>query len=579
MFKKNTSHQQPDLFGFFNQLPAQMQRKLIESEEYAFYRLIFSHIQEEDFACLYSENGSRPNAPINAMVSSLFLKERRGWTFEELFDQIQFNLLTKAALGLSRLDEMPFCQASLFNFMNRLNEHFIQSGENLLEKVFDHLTARQLKDLKIKTTIQRTDSFLAASHIRNYTRMQLLIELVLRIWRVLSEEDKARFKERFSSYLGKSSGQYIYRLSAEDLPHEFDKLAQLYDWIDQNLKPLYADREIFHTFERVFNEHFTRTVERIQLRKSEELSSGCVQSPDDLDATYRKKNDKQSRGQSINLVETTHPENPIDLIHDVSVHPNNIDDSKILEGRLDRLTEKTPDLEELHFDGGYGSENVDKKLDELEIIGIQTAVRGNRCKVDIRIELQSNSQYQVSCPYQSVSSVPARKRHKACFDLTICAICPVRKQCPAKTGSRYQTYYFSHQDFLSKRRQEAIHHIPEERQRLRANIEASVREFTHRMPQGKLKVRGFFKTSVFAFSTAVAINFSRIYRYLKKNPEIALSLALKPYVYVKDQIRRLFSLVQDHLKQSLLRRLKLSVSWYSIKILTLIWHFLEQTHF
>lgn len=535
MFKKNTTHTQPDLFGFYHQLSPKMQHKVKESEEYLFYQLIYSRIREEDFAGLYSENGSRPNAPVNAMISAIFLQHRHGWTFEELFEQMEFNLLTKVALGLSRLDELPFCQASLFNFLNRLNDHFIQSGESLLERVFDHLTAQQLKELKIKTTIQRTDSFLAASHIRNYTRLQLLIELVLRIWRVLSDADKVRFKERFTAYLGKSSGQYIYRLSAEDIPHEFTQIAQLYNWIDQTLKPSYSDHEIFRTFERVFSEHFTGTEDQIQLRNSEELSSGCVQSPDDLDATYRRKNQKESRGQSINVVETAHPENALNLVHDVSVHPNNTDDSKILEERLDRLAEKTPDVEEIHFDGGYGSEPVDQKLEELDITGIQTAVRGNRCKVDIRIEQKSASEYQVSCPYQSVSSLQSRKRHKARFDLTICRGCSVSQECPAQTGSRYRTYYFSHRDFLRKRRGEVIRHLPEDRQRLRANVEATVREFTHKMPQGKLKVRGFFKTSIFAFSTAAAINFGRIYRYLKTNPETALAIAQKPLLYVKDR--------------------------------------------
>ena len=265
-----------------------------------------------------------------------------------------------------------------------------------------------------------------------------------------------------------------------------------------------------------------------------------MQSPDDLEATYRRKNHQESRGQSINIVETAHPENAVNLIDDVSVHANNIDDSQVLEERLDRLTEKTPDVEELHFDGAYGSEPVDQKLEALDITGVQTAVRGNRSKVEIRIEQTSASEYQVSCPYQSASSRPARKRHKAQFDIILCKRCPMREECPAQTGSRYRTYYFTHRDFLSKRRQDAIRQLPEDRQKLRANIEATVREFTYRMPQGKLKVRGFFTTSIFAFSIAAAINFGRIYRYLKTNPEIALAIAQKPYLYVKDCFRYLF---------------------------------------
>ena len=544
MFKKNTSHIQPDMFGFYQQLPNKMQKKLRESEEYLFYQLIFCRIREEDFACLYSENGSRPNAPINSMVSSLFLQHRYGWTFKELFEQIEFNLLTKTALGLSRLDESPFCEASLFNFLNRLSHHFVHTGENLLEKVFDHLTSEQLKALKIRTNIQRTDSFLAASNIRNYTRLQLLIEVILRIWRILTEADKVRFKEHFSDYLGKNSDQYIYQLDAQDLPHEFDKISELYVWISRVLKSGYAEQDIFRTFERVFEEHFKVVADKIQLKSPDELSSDCVQSPDDLTATYRYKNNTPSKGQAINVVETANPENPINLVDDVSVHPNNRDESDNIEERLDRLQDKTPDLDEIHFDGSYGSESVDQKLEELGITGIQTAVRGRRCEIEISIKQVSESKYQVSCPHQTVYSSMARKRHKANFNLAICKSCVWKDNCKVKVGSKYRTFYFTHKEYLSKRRQQAIRHIPENRQRLRANIEATIREFTHRMPQKKLKVRGFFRTSIFAYSCAVAINFGRIYRYLKEKPEKAVSLAQKSYLYVKDQIKCFFYLFQ-----------------------------------
>ena len=79
-----------------------------------------------------------------------------------------FDLRTKAALGLSRIEEKPFSRATLFNFQNRLLEYEQKTGINLLEKVFDNLTAEQLKELKIKTDIQRSDSTLISSNIRNY---------------------------------------------------------------------------------------------------------------------------------------------------------------------------------------------------------------------------------------------------------------------------------------------------------------------------------------------------------------------------------------------------------------------------
>ena len=201
MFKKNTKHLQADMFGMQSTMPESLKKHAIKSEEHHFYNLIFCNINVDIFSVLYSDKKSRPNAPINSMVSALILQNRRVWIYNELFQNIRFNLLVRIALGLDDLVTMPFCCATLFNFQNRLNDHFIKTGENLLEQVFDHLTEKQLRYLKLKTNIQRTDSTFAGSNIRNYSRLQLLVEMIIRIFRVLSESDKKRFKGRFGSYV------------------------------------------------------------------------------------------------------------------------------------------------------------------------------------------------------------------------------------------------------------------------------------------------------------------------------------------------------------------------------------------
>jgi len=486
---------------------------------------------------LYSDTKSRPNAPINAMVSSLTMMHRYNWTYEELFKNIEFNILTKIALGVDSIDKMPFCPETLFNFQNRLAKHFIQNGENLLEQVFDQLTDKQLKALKIKTNIQRTDSFAAASNIRNYSRLQLLVELVIRIYRILSDRDKKRFKEQFETYVNKTSGQYIYSLQASDIPHEIEKIAKLYYWINQNLKPSYVDCEIFKTFERVYLEQFRIVQQKVEIKPPEKIPSSSVQSPDDLDAAYRKTNGKEIKVQSINIIETAHPDNQVNLITDVSTNPVNKDDSKVLNERLDTIKEKTPDLKELHFDGAYGSSDNDKKFEQHNITPVQTAVRGTKPAVDIAIENVSETEYTVSCPLQKVQSKPTRKRHKAIFDLTICKRCSFRGKCPTIMMKHHRVLYFTHEYYLRQRRQKVIKSIPIERRKLRSNIKATVSEFVRKMPNRKLKVSGAFKASIFAFSCAMSINFGRIYRLIQVDPSYYGPIMLCLAHVVKDRIR------------------------------------------
>jgi len=516
MFRENIEHLQQDLFGLFHGMPPNLQKRAESSEERKFYEHIFCRIDEKLFSAVYSNEPSRPNSAVNVMAAALIWKEKRHWTYDELFNNVQFNLLTRLAFGLDDIETAPFCPATLFNFQNRLVSHYLDTGEDLFEQIFDNLTEQQLKALGVKTDIQRTDSFLVESNICEYSRIRLLVEVLIRFHRALSDADKKKFNDYFSDYVKESSGKYVYKLKKNDLTHELQKLAELYRFVVKKFRSGYKDQKIYQTLKRAFQEHFAVTHKKVYVKPSESLTSDSLQSPDDEEATYRKKSDDHHRGRSVNIVETASPENKVNLITDVVVNANNKDDSKVLNQRLDRLKEKTPDLNEMHTDGGYGSCDNDIKYAELEITPIQTAVRGRQTTVRFDIEQIDENNYIVKCPRQQQPSTPTRKRRKACFDLTVCAACEHRSSCPAQLGKKQRTFYFTHDDYLRSRRINNIYKIPKERRKLRANVEATVHEFKCRTINGKLKVRGTFRTRLFAFSTAIAVNFGRIFRYEAK---------------------------------------------------------------
>jgi len=543
---------QSDVFGLLDSLPSASQKTAKKSEEHQFYKLIFCNIDEDIFSVLYSDVKSRPNSPINSMVSALILQSRKSWTYEQLFDSIRFHILVRLALGLDNLHEMPFSIATLFNFQNRLNDHFVKTGTNLLEQVFDSLTQKQLKALKLKTNIQRADSFLAASNIRSYSRLQLLIEMLIRLYRILSDEDKEKFQQQFNPYVEKTSGQYIYTLKGSDLPHELEKIGTLYHWISQNVTPQYQEHDIFQIFERVYAEHFTVVNQKVEVKNAYQLKSDSVQSPDDLDATYRQKDGKKSKGQSINVTETAHPDNPINLLNDIAVNPNNKDDCKVLNERIDKIVFQTPELDEIHFDGAFGSSDNDIKFEAYHIRAIQTAIRGPKPEVDLGIEHESEAEYIVSCPRQTVKSQVTRKRHKAVFDISICQQCPLHEKCPTLMQKNCRVYYFTHEDYLRKKRLKAIESIPLERRTLRNNVEATVNEFVCKLRKGKLKVRGVFKTAIFAYTMGISINFGRIYRLIQENPELAARLGLRLGQIVKELMARYSKILRSLLHPRLM---------------------------
>lgn len=75
-------------------------------------------------------------------------------------------------------------------------------------------------------------------------------------------------------------------------------------------------------------------------------------------------------------------------------------------------------------------------------------------------------------------------------------------------------FYFTKEDFARQERIRMIMELPPERRKIRNNVEATVHEFVCRMRNHKLKVRGTFRAILFAVTTAIGINFGRIYRYI-----------------------------------------------------------------
>ena len=108
------------------------------------------------------------------MVCALSLKEERGWSYSEMFSQIQYNVAIRTALGLFSFYGMPFSKSTIFDFQNLIYNYEVKTGIKLFETVFDDLVHKQIKQYKIKTDIGRTDSFMMDSNIRKYGRLQLL---------------------------------------------------------------------------------------------------------------------------------------------------------------------------------------------------------------------------------------------------------------------------------------------------------------------------------------------------------------------------------------------------------------------
>src|SRR4030066_313075 len=246
MFRKNTRHLQPAVISAPSELPEKQRKRLENSWAGAFYKEFFCRIDESIFVVLYSEKDSRPNVPVNVLVGLEALKAGFGWSDQELYEPFCYDLQVRYALGYDRLGDGDFEIRSLYYFRERLSQYNAEEGINLLEKAFEQVTDAQIVDLKVRTGMQRMDSTQIASNIVSASRLQLLVEALQRVQRILNEVDKVRLAETFAPYTQDSAGHYTYRVKGKEAVQEhLQKIGQTLDTLLQDLKTVYATENAY----------------------------------------------------------------------------------------------------------------------------------------------------------------------------------------------------------------------------------------------------------------------------------------------------------------------------------------------
>jgi hypothetical protein len=531
MFRKNDQHLQWPLFGGTDSLPKKQQERLERSWAATFYREFFCRIDEEPFAIVYSDEDSRPNIPVNVLVGFETLKAGFGWSDEEAYDHFCFDVQVRYALGYRDLSEGHFDLRTVYNFRQRVSQHMQETGENLFERAFEQVSDDQIMAFNLKTNKLRMDSTLIASNIRQTTRLQLLVEVLQRVQRMLEEGDQQRYADDFAVYVKGSSGQYIYSIKREEYAGHLQRVGELMHKLVAELQARYAGEPAYQVLERVFKEHFVIEETTLRARKGEELSASSLQSPDDWEATYRQKRGQDHVGYVANVTETCHPENPFQLIVKVQTESNNTDDAAMLAEALPSLTERT-DVDEMHTDGGYNSPEVDELMLEQQVQQIQTAIRG-RQPAEEKLGLEDfswqtnadNGQPErVTCPQGQQGEIAAGRkqgRYRAVFDASDCESCLLRDRCPTKPLKRrpMNTLRFSQQDVnVALRRQRCADERASERH-LRPAVEATVRAVKHPFGNGQVPVRGKPRVGMLMIGSAAMNNVRQICRYQRSQDE------------------------------------------------------------
>ena len=539
MYKDNKHHNQPVLICSVNELPEEQREYLDASWAGVFYREFFCRLNEAPFAVLYAKMPSRPNYPVNVLVGLEYLKAGFGWSDKEMYEAFLYNMQVRYALGYDEFGKGYFDLRTLYYFRERLSRYMQEKGVNLLDQAFEQVTDQQIVAFQIKTKLQRMDSTQVGSNIRRIGRVQLLVEVLQRVQRMLNKSDQERYTAGFAPYVQGHAGQYVYHMKTEETDAHLQRIGEFMHQLLVELKPIYATEPVYLVLERVFGEHFRLEQQNVVTIPNQDLSATSLQSPDDMEATYREKQGKGYHGYVANLSETCDPQNPLQLITKVQVASNNVDDSQLLAEGMPDLKKRT-ELDTIYTDGGHGGPDSDLVLQQQKVEHIQTAIRGRTLDpdklymADFTIRFNPDNQLvKVTCPHgqtEPAHSSSQKKAFVAHFGAVVCSTCPLVDKCPAQPGKRDPRRHvrFTQAQAQASERRRRSREQQKEGRNLRAAVEATMRSIKHPFPAGKLPVRGKFRITSMLIGSAAVSNVRRIDRYLQAKLKKEMAQAVAP---------------------------------------------------
>ena len=529
MYKRNPPEKQLNIIDPYLHFPKYIREALHKSWAEPFFSTIFSQIDEDRFAVLYSENYSRPNAPVNLIIGLLILKELNGWTDEDTIAALYFDYRVQYALGISDFDRERICINTLGNFRSRLYEYAEAQGRDLLGEEISRLTDALIDISGMDTRLARQDSLMISANCKQMGRLELIYTVNRNVVKMLSDKAPASIPENCRHYLvEKDKANQIYRLKKEDVPSRTEQLLKESLGLYQAVPPELEQDEAFKILVRLIEEQIGD--DGTTPKGNGELAADSLQNPTEPDATYRKKGHKSGIGYVMNVVEARDPEKEMSMIVYAERQPNIVSDSEL---GLNALDGDLKGVETLVSDGAYYSQEMVEKAEEKEIVVSFSALNGRRApegKLGAdQFEIDAETGLIISCPGGAMPVSSERDAEKglfkAKFDKARCASCPLVDSCIFKEQKKFNAVTITEKKLIADRYRSLLGTA--EHQALgdfRAGVEGVPSVLRRVYGIDDLPVRGLTRSRIWDHFKTIAYNFRSFYSYYKRKRANILSL-------------------------------------------------------
>ena len=517
-FKKSKQKSQPDLFATASFSLPERERRYMEDElswHNEFYRNVLLNIDEEILRPLFVDgNMGAPTKQLRILIAMRMLKEGRGCSDEQLYENVRFNLVWRQAVGLFNInDECPSID-SYYMLFRRIAEYEQNNPEhvNLYKKIYQDLTAKQIKKYKISGRTIRMDSKLIGSNIAWFSRYEIIHETFRK---QVPEQEAMRisdqlYRQKALDFLAEDASKTVYRSDDETL---WQRLLDL-GIVISHILAMRGEGEV-SLLHRVFHEQYDVDKDgNITVRDKKLVSATSVQNPNDPDAAYRSKGGKKVKGYSTNITETCDEEDKPSLITDVQVKPANAADNGFLKDAVEDTRKVTDNsIDKVIVDGAYQSkENRELASDEengFELVA--NGLQGKPSRFDL--ELREDGSLEVT-DKQTAEVITATKVKDGQWKIGV-------ENSKGKKSYRY----FDNEAIERSQNRQRMETIPWEERKKRNNVEATIFQYCFLTRNNKTRYRGLFKQTLQALARCAWINMRRLFLFDVKAANLALQKA------------------------------------------------------
>lgn len=449
-----------------------------------FFHKVTSRIEKCIFQVLFpkGKKAGRSVSSIRILVAMSILKEGFGSSDEELFEKCEFDILTRRALGLVLLDDVLPSLDTYYLLRRRICDYYVATGTDLLQLCFEQVTGAQVKELKISGKCVQMDSKLIGSNIASCSRHELIhktLKLYLNSVGIDSlPEDIQVIAE---SWFSEDSSKTIYR-SDHDTLH--NRLQAIGEYIYAILTSVVPSHGRYDLLERLFNEQYSVTEDRVQLRD---------------------KNGHKTQGYVTNITETVEDGKP-SIITSVQVETATHGDCTFLPDAVSNSECVTQEsVTEVFIDGTYQSpDNRDLAFEKG--FWLKTGKMQGGCRFVLKLMEETNELMVTDTITGEVVQavyVGKTEKHGRRWWIRVVDATP-----------RYPWQYFTEKKIANSALRQQIQSQDPKELAKRNNVEAAMFQYSFHTRNGKTRYREMLKHRMQAIHRCIWMNFRRMVIFL-----------------------------------------------------------------